>query len=128
MGIQIQSPSYSKEDIVNTLSSSQRGLSARRIVLVIVALSVTTLLTVTVSTDAFAWSNGRTVASSMESEIDSIPGSSGNSDSDSSLEGPLMASDPTIVVTDSLKGPLTDSTADPATDSVDQSPLKGPLN
>lgn len=113
---------------MNTLSSSQRGLSARRIVLVIVALSVTTLLTVTVSTDAFAWSNGRTVASSMESEIDSIPGSSGNSDSDSSLEGPLMASDPTIVVTDSLKGPLTDSTADPATDSVDQSPLKGPLN
>lgn len=109
---------------MNTLSNSQRGLSARRIVLAIVALSAATLLTVAVSTDAFAQGRGHAATSSVESEIDSIPGSSVNSENGSSLEGPLMASDPTIVVTDSLKGPLTNS----ATDSADQSLLNGPLN
>lgn len=109
---------------MNTPSNNQRGFSARRIALLVVALSAITLLTVTVSGDAFAKSTGHTASAAVESEIDSIPGSSGDSVTGSSLEGPLMASDPTFIVTDSLKGPLTDS----ATDSVGQSSLKGPLN
>ena len=123
---------------MNVVSSSSSRV--RRFALAVVALSATTFLAVIVSTDASA-KNIDTASVAMESEIDSIPGSSANFATGSSLEGPLMASDPTFIVADSLQGPLTATTTDSVdqsclqgpltattTDSVDQSSLQGPLN
>lgn len=90
---------------MNTLTGNRRSFSARRVLLVMVALSITSLLALTVSAGAVATSGGRIPLSSTAIEVDSIPGSPA-SEIGSSLEGPLMATDPTFVVTDPLKGPL----------------------
>lgn len=84
-------------------------------------LSVTAFFTVVVSSGAIATSGGHRALSSVTLEIDSIPGSPASSEIGSSLEGPLMAADPTFVVAEPLKGPLSDGSVTSSTG------LKNPL-